>query len=521
MTTLVDRAAPVPAPPVAPKRAPRWAPWGALAVLAVAVPLRFAAAGHLWLDEALSVDIARLPLARLPGALRHDGAPPAYYAALHVWMRLFGTGDAAVRALSGVAATAALVLAYRAGRRLGGDRVASASVLLLAASPFALSWATAARMYSFVILLGFAGYLVLANALERPTRGWLAGVAVVSALLLYTHYWSAYLLAAVSLVLLGRLRRTRPRSPERGAALRCLAAMTAGAVAFLPWVPVMAFQTRHTGTPWAKPAGFGALFSLVQEFSGGASLRARILTLVLYGLLGLGLFGRALDRGRIELDLRTRRRARVPGAVLLGAPTLGIASGLVTGTAFVARYTAVVFPVFVLLAALGVAAVAGVRAQAVVLGTACALGLAVAAVAATTPRTQAGQLATAIGARARPGDVVVYCPDQLGPSVSRLLRHRGLVQLTYPRLAPPARVDWVDYQQAVRAAPVGFFADAVSTRAGPDHDVWLVTGRGYRPFGSRCPALAGALGDLRPFGSTVVNASSHYFERAGLLRFPG
>ena len=39
----------------------------------------------LWLDEALSVNIARLPLGDLRAALQRDGAPPLYYVLLHVW----------------------------------------------------------------------------------------------------------------------------------------------------------------------------------------------------------------------------------------------------------------------------------------------------------------------------------------------------------------------------------------------------------------------------------------------------
>ena len=76
--------------------------YGAVAALGALVVLRFVAHSHLWLDEALSVDIARLPLRDLPGALRHDGSPPLYYALLHLWMRAFGEGTIAVRALSGV-----------------------------------------------------------------------------------------------------------------------------------------------------------------------------------------------------------------------------------------------------------------------------------------------------------------------------------------------------------------------------------------------------------------------------------
>src|SRR5207302_3096160 len=75
---------------------------GVVAVVTVGVALRFTTSSHLWLDEALTVNIARLPLARIPDALRHDGSPPLYYMLLHVWIAVFGAGDVAVRALSAV-----------------------------------------------------------------------------------------------------------------------------------------------------------------------------------------------------------------------------------------------------------------------------------------------------------------------------------------------------------------------------------------------------------------------------------
>ena len=70
------------------------------AVVVVGVALRFLTSSHLWLDEALTVNIAKLPLSRIPDALRHDGSPPLYYLLLHWWIAAFGAGDIAVRALS-------------------------------------------------------------------------------------------------------------------------------------------------------------------------------------------------------------------------------------------------------------------------------------------------------------------------------------------------------------------------------------------------------------------------------------
>ena len=47
--------------------------------VAVAVIARFVTTSPLWLDEALSVNIASLPLGDIPDALRQDGHPPLYY----------------------------------------------------------------------------------------------------------------------------------------------------------------------------------------------------------------------------------------------------------------------------------------------------------------------------------------------------------------------------------------------------------------------------------------------------------
>src|SRR5450759_5280429 len=109
----------------------------AVAVLLAGVVLRFVAHTHLWLDEAQSVAIARLPLPGLFAALRQDGSPPLYYLLLHYWMGWFGTGDnIAVRALSGVISVATLPPFYLLARRtIGrhGGRAAAGQLAVRAA----------------------------------------------------------------------------------------------------------------------------------------------------------------------------------------------------------------------------------------------------------------------------------------------------------------------------------------------------------------------------------------------------
>ncbi|MDA8343537.1 MAG: glycosyltransferase family 39 protein, partial [Actinomycetota bacterium] len=168
-------------------------------VAAAALVLRFWTRSDLWLDEALTVDIARQPLHELPTYLRRDGAPPLYYALLHVWMGMFGTSDLAVRSLSGVVGVVTVPCAWLAGRRIGGTTAAWAAALLVATSPFAVRYDTETRMYALVALLTVLGFLALARTLDRPRPGNLAAVAVVTAALLYSHYWSLYLLGVTGL----------------------------------------------------------------------------------------------------------------------------------------------------------------------------------------------------------------------------------------------------------------------------------------------------------------------------------
>ena len=167
-------------------------------MIVAGIVLRFATRSDLWLDEALSVNISRLPYGDIPEWLRHDGAPPLYYFMLHAWTDVFGTTDFAVRSLSGVLSVATFVPMWFAGRRIAGRAGAWIAVAILAASPFAIGFGSETRMYSLVMLLVTIGYLAVRRLLERPSLGRQAVVALITGLLLYTHYWSFYLIAVVS-----------------------------------------------------------------------------------------------------------------------------------------------------------------------------------------------------------------------------------------------------------------------------------------------------------------------------------
>ena len=463
----------------------------AVGIVVAGIALRFVAKSNMWLDEALTLNIAKLPLSQLDEALRRDGAPPLYYVMLHFWVRAFGTSDMAVRALSGVFSTATLPFAWLAGRRLGG-RVGGASVLVLvASSPFAIRYATENRMYALVIFLCAAGLVALQRSLRLPARGNLAAVAVVCALLLYSHYWSIYLVGVTGLWLSFQAWRG-PEARRRGARFS-LAALAVGCLAFVPWLPTFFYQSQHTGTPWAKPANFAAMVNAVTSFAGGPTSQGRALALAYFALAGLGLFGLARGALHVDLDLRTRPPGRPLAIAVCGTLAAAVIGGYVSSSAFQARYASVVFVPLVLLVALGLGTLADRRIRAGVLAATVAFGLVSSLSNITMSRTEATQVAAFLAGSARPGDVVAFCPDQLGPAVADLVPPGRYQMITFPRGTSPAFVNWVDYAKASAAGDPGTFAQRLEQMSGTDHQIWFVWAPGYETFGNKCENIETAL----------------------------
>jgi uncharacterized membrane protein len=489
----------------------------------VAAVFRFLTTSDLWLDEALTVNIAQLPLSDLEEALRHDGAPPLYYVLLYGWMKVFGTSDVAVRALSGVLGLAMLPLAYLAGRRLGrGDEargrwIGWSAVIVVAASPYAIRYSTEARMYMLTMVLVLLGYLAVWRAVERPTIGPLIGIALVTAALLYTQYWAFFLVGALGFLLLVVALRARG---DATAAWRIVGALVVGGLLFVPWLPTFVYQMQHTGTPWDTPASPPTNAALgVIDFAGGRMVEGWSLVLPLVLLALIALTGRARDRFLVDVDLRT-----VPGVRwewLVGALTLmgGLALSFMAGTGFQSRYAAVMFPLFALVVAYGVVVLADHRIRYAVLAFIVVVGFVGGARNVATNRTQASQVTDRITAAARAGDVVAFCPDQLGPDVSRLLPDTPrLRQVVFPTLAGPRFVDWVDYEDRNHAARPEDFAREVLRRA-DGRTIWYVWTGNYRTFDSKCEQVLGLLGAERSGSQALVFADDQIYEFMGLNRF--
>ena len=104
-------------------------------------------------DEVWSVKSASLGYGSLLTTLKADVHPPLYFQILHEWLRLFGTGEQAVRALSALFYLLSIITLYKLGRELYGRKLALIGASLYACSPLAILSAQFARMYALLSFL--------------------------------------------------------------------------------------------------------------------------------------------------------------------------------------------------------------------------------------------------------------------------------------------------------------------------------------------------------------------------------
>jgi mannosyltransferase len=311
--------------------------------------------GQFWMDEALSVGISSHSLTAIPGVLRHDGSPPLYYLALHVWMSIFGSTESRTHALSLLFGVLTVPLGAWAAWSLFGRWAAVIAAVLFALNPFITAYSQETRMYTLMTVLGLLATAGFIHGFVYRRRRYLILFAICQALMLYTHAWGIFfgVGAAVAFIPVWRA------SPEPREVLKDgLLTFGAAAVLFLPWVPTLLYQATHTGSPWDTAPNFGAPVQISRNLMGGD--RATV-ALVLGSSLGLaGLFSRSKWRSRESLAMWVM--------IILPIGTLGC--GWVVSRfspAWQYRYFAPIVGALLLLAALGLSRSKGVGLIALVL----------------------------------------------------------------------------------------------------------------------------------------------------------
>jgi 4-amino-4-deoxy-L-arabinose transferase-like glycosyltransferase len=221
------------------------------AAVAVATVLRFWKIGSraLWYDELSTAWVVRVRLVDLLAEIKwREGTPPLYFVSEWVWIRVFGRGDAALRAPSALVGVLTVVVVYALVVELRlTRRTARIAALLVAFNPLLIWYSREARAYSLFAFLVACSLLCLARALRRhdPLDHLLWGLVAVAAFA--THYFAPFVLIPQAAWLATRLWR----SPRWRSRRRRNAALAFGPLAVTgPVLVVTAIAQKSQAQDW-------------------------------------------------------------------------------------------------------------------------------------------------------------------------------------------------------------------------------------------------------------------------------
>jgi 4-amino-4-deoxy-L-arabinose transferase-like glycosyltransferase len=293
-----------------------------VAITAIAVALRavFVGGQSLGYEEVFTAHIAQ---ARTFGALWRgvratESTPPLYYVLTWLWVKLGAThGAVALRMTSLLAGSLTVPVAFLAARRFVSARLALVVAWLCAVSPVLVSYAIYARSYALLVLVCALSVWALGCVLERPSwqRFTLWGLA--AALCLWTHYFTAFLLAGEVGVLLVRLPGQRRRL---ALALAGVAATSA------PLVSVFLAQndaSERTAYIASEPLS-GRLEGILRQFAMGTNVPSALLEGAGIAVVAAASLY-ALIRARREPSAHVLAALALAGA---GLPILSALSGI-------------------------------------------------------------------------------------------------------------------------------------------------------------------------------------------------
>jgi hypothetical protein len=168
----------------------------------------------LWADEGATAYLAQQDLSWGEMLRQHK---QYLHLALTMGVVRIGRSEFALRLPSAVAAVLALPVVYLLGARLLGRPAGVVGAFLLSISPFAVVYAQEARVYALLEFLACLSLLALLLALDRRRWYWWVLYVGATALLLYSHFFGWFVVAAEALYALARLawRSAKERVVDR------------------------------------------------------------------------------------------------------------------------------------------------------------------------------------------------------------------------------------------------------------------------------------------------------------------
>lgn len=222
----------------------------------------------IWIDEAYSIILANHSINEIIQGTIADQHPPLYYVLLKLWLN----SDSSLYTARLFSVLLGVFLVFQSivfTRKLLGD-IASLEVGLLTTLSSALVWySQEARMYILLAVLTMGSMYFFIEMIAGRKTTYIYSVLTILAL--YTHYFAIFiLLSQVSATAILWLYKKIEKKAIRDFIRACFLII----IAFLPWFPIMVYQSQNHPLLWIEPVNF-RMFSdtlLRLTFSSGILL---------------------------------------------------------------------------------------------------------------------------------------------------------------------------------------------------------------------------------------------------------
>ncbi|MGB9911530.1 MAG: glycosyltransferase family 39 protein [Microgenomates group bacterium] len=213
----------------------------------------------LWGDEAWAATLAVKPLWQIIKIVSHDTSPPLYYLFLHLWMKIFGTSELAIRSLSFLFFLLTVIVVYHLASFLWNKKTAFLASLLVFANPFLFNYAFEGRMYALLALTSTASIYFFLRNFRWP-------FILTTTAALYTHHFS---LLVVFWEIIWRFFQKKPFSLKKFLAVYSDFFLIA--LFYLPWLYPLYYQTSLVASGfWLGKPTLNTLLETIKKFLVGS-----------------------------------------------------------------------------------------------------------------------------------------------------------------------------------------------------------------------------------------------------------
>ena len=256
-----------------------------ISILILAAILRFYHIDFqsIWLDEIHTMNEANPKLSFLnvyDTIMIGEQMPPLYFYSLYFLFKIFGYYTIVARLYSAIIAIVSVYAIYLLGKEMFNKKIGLIASIILCVNPFHLYYSQEARPYIFLFLFTTLSFYYLIKFIKLPSRKGAVLYGVISALMIYSHFFGLFVLCAQYLLLLLFLilSKKEERTPF------FINALISGLVALILFIPAIKIFIKVSQIKefWIPAPTLDVYTLIFKEFFGNSETVLTLIGLILF-----------------------------------------------------------------------------------------------------------------------------------------------------------------------------------------------------------------------------------------------